>query len=115
MVVGAVCADAVHIQTAEVLIHLCMEQLQQSLPGRHRNLGGVGGDLAALAGVCACNVVQIQLDKELLQLVISHAVEVLTQPVDFRKVMQVIAEAGHHQIGVVDVGFQTHKGTLVQV
>ena len=115
MVVGAVRADAMHIQTAEVLIHPGVEQLQQSLPGRHRNLGGVGGDLAALAGVCACNVVQIQLDKELLQLVIGHAVEVLAQPVDLRKVLQVIAESGHHQIGVVDVGFHPHKGALVQV
>ena len=115
MVVGAVRADTVHVQTAEVFIHPGVEQLQQRLPGRHRNLGGVGGDLAALAGVCACNVVQVQLDKELLQLVIGHAVEVLAQPVDLRKVLQVIAEAGHHQIGVVDVGFQAHKGALVQV
>ena len=115
MVVGAVCADAMHVQPAEVLIHPGVEQLQQSLPGRHRDLGGVWGDLAALAGVCACNVVQIQLDKELLQLAIGHAVEVLAQPVDLRKVLQVIAEAGHHQIGVVNVGFQSHKGTLVQV
>ena len=60
-------------------------------------------------------MVQIQLDKELLQLVIGHAVEVLAQPVDLRKVLQVIAEAGHHQIGVVNVGFQPHKGALVQV
>ena len=29
--------------------------------------------------------------------------------------MQVIAEAGHHQIGVVNVSFQPHKGALVQV
>ena len=115
MVVGAVCTHAVHIQTAEVLIHPGVEQLQQSLPGRHRDLGGVGGDLSALAGVCACNVVQIQLDKELLQFVIGHAVEVLAQPVDLRKVLQVIAEAGHHQIGVVNVGFQAHKRALVQV
>ena len=28
-----------------------VEQLQQSLPGRHRDLGGVGGNLAALAGL----------------------------------------------------------------
>ena len=82
MVVGAVRADAMHVQAAEVLIHPGVEQLQQSLPGRHRDLGGVGGDLSALAGVCACNVVQIQLDKKFLQLTIGHAVEVLTQPVD---------------------------------
>ena len=115
MVVGAVRTDAMHVQTAEVFIHPGVEQLQQSLPGRHRDLGGVGGDLSALAGVCACNVVQIQLDKELLQLVIGHAVEVLAQPVNLRAVLQVVAEAGHHQIGVVNVGFQTHKGALVQV
>nr|DAJ97915.1 MAG TPA: hypothetical protein [Caudoviricetes sp.] len=115
MVVGAVRADTMHIKTAEVLIHPGVEQLQKSLPGRHRDLGGVGGDLAALAGVCACNVVQIQLDKELLQLGIGHAVKVLAQPVNLRKVLQVVAEAGHHQIGVVDVGFQAHKGALVQV
>ena len=115
MVVGAVRAHAMHVQTAEVLIHPGVEQLQKSLPGSHGNLGGVGSDFAALAGVCACNVVQIQLDKELLQLVIGHSVEVLAQPVDLRKVLQVIAEAGHHKIGVVNVGFQPNKCALMQV
>ena len=115
MVVGAVCADAMHVQAAEILIDPGVQQFQQGLPGSHRHLAGVWGDLAALAGVRTCDVVEVQLRKELLQLIIGHAVEVLTQPVDLCAILQIAAEAGRHEIGVVDVGFQAHKCTLVEV
>ena len=115
MVVGAVCAHTMHVQTAEILIQGTVQPLQQGFPRLCGYLLRVGLHAAAVVPgvVHVGGVVEPQPLHEPAQVSIIHAAVVGDKPVHLRTFSQIIAKAVDDQVYVVDIALEVYQRALL--
>ena len=115
VVVRGPCGHGMHVQGAEILVHVVLQLLEHGFSRLVRDFLRIRRDFRAVLRVGCRHMRQQQPVAKLLQVLVVHPAGVFHDPVDFGAILDGVGEAGLDEVVGVHALAQPNERALVRV